>query len=294
MCIAIYKPKNKVISEETLAQCFKVNDDGAGFLVTKDKKAVMKKGYFTFDEFYGAWKKYENEQALIHFRIKTHGDLTEDNCHPFMINSGLGFIHNGVIAGFGEGKLSDTNHFNKEILQPLVAKYGNQILFEPGIKSLIESKIGYSKLAFLDRHGNYNLFNEDKGVWDNGVWYSNNSYKPPPPVYKSNNVSLLPTITAKPKHRTVELGDLVVLIAGVYDSATKFYHHVNSIHEVVAINKDYTVDLMSEDPVDDTKYNFAYNVSFSKFDFLEVEPASSAEYNAFDTRDIYTEEGIKL
>jgi hypothetical protein len=297
MCIAIYKPKNKLISEATLAQCFKANDDGAGFLIAKDKKLIMKKGFFTFDEFYGAWKKYENEQALIHFRIKTHGDLTKDNCHPFMVNSGLGFIHNGVIAGFGKDNMSDTNHFNNEILRPLVAKYGNQILFEPGIKTLIENKIGYSKLAFLDRHGNVNLFNESKGVWDNEVWYSNSSYKPLP-VYRSTNVSTIPSIQPKPKHRTVELGDLVILIAGVYDSSTKFYHHVNSIHEVVAINKDYTVDLMSEDTKDDTKYNFAYNVSYSKFDFLEIEPtkdnAFDDEYSAYDTRGIYTEEGIKL
>lgn len=299
MCIAIFKPKNKFIDKDTLAQCFKANPDGAGFVIAKDKKLTMKKGFFTFDEFYEAYEEYNLEQALIHFRIKTHGDLSKDNCHPFMVNSSLSFIHNGIISGFGKEAMSDTNHFNREILRPLVAKYGNQILFEPGVKSLIESKIGYSKLAFLDRHSNFHLFNEDKGVWDNGVWYSNSSYKVPVVYTKPvNNISFLPPIP-KAKHRTVELGDLVILIAGVYDSSTKYYHHVNTIHEVVAINKDYTVDLMSEDPKDDTKYNWAYNVSYSKFDFLEIESAQpditlEDEYSAYDTRSIYTEEGIKL
>jgi hypothetical protein len=42
MCIAIYKPANKVINKENLAQCFKANSDGAGFLVAKNKQLIKK------------------------------------------------------------------------------------------------------------------------------------------------------------------------------------------------------------------------------------------------------------
>lgn len=277
MCIAIYKPAGKLINKENLAQCFKANSDGAGFLVAKNKQLIMKKGFFTFDEFYDAYLPYANEQCLIHFRIKTHGDINIDNCHPFMINKSLGFIHNGVISGFGLGTMSDTSHFNSTIFQPLVAKYGNQVMFEPAIQDLVESRISYSKLAFLDRHGNHKLFNEDKGVWDNEVWYSNTSYKIPVPFKSSNPVTYLPNTKVKPKHRSVEIGDIVVLIAGVYDHSTKEYHKSGSIHEVVAINKDYTVDLMSEDMDDTGHYSFTYNVSYSKFDFMDIDPVTPYE-----------------
>lgn len=286
MCIAIYKPANKIINKENLAQCFKANSDGAGFLVAKNKQLIMKKGFFTFDEFYEAYLPYAEEQCLIHFRIKTHGDINQDNCHPFMINKGLGFIHNGIISGFGLGTISDTSHFNNSIFKPLVAKYGNQVIFEPAIQELVEARIGYSKLAFLDRHGNYQLFNEDKGVWDNEVWYSNTSYKIPMVFKGTAPVAYLPKTTVKPKHRTVEVNDIVVLIAGIYDHPSKVYHKSGGIYEVVAVNKDYTVDLMADEPDDKGQYGFLYNVSYTKFDFVEIDPTNPYD-NDWNTHEVY-------
>ena len=182
MCIAIMKSENKKISKTTLQRCYESNPDGAGFMFAADKKLTVKKGYFTFKEFYKEYKPHENKQVLLHFRIKTHGPIDKDNCHPFLVNSGLGFIHNGIISGYGDNKQSDTIDFNKSILQKIVAKHGNMGLFDDPMVELIENVIGYSKLVFLDRHGNYRIMNEDKGHWNNGVWYSNNSYKKPEPV----------------------------------------------------------------------------------------------------------------
>jgi glutamine amidotransferase len=271
MCIAIYKPAGKIISKESLAQCFKTNPDGAGFMYAKDKELYYDKGFFTFDEFYEEYSKIEQEQCLIHFRIKTHGPISVDNCHPFMVNKGLGFIHNGIIGGYGSADVSDTRHFNAAVLKPLVSKYGNSVLQMPAIKDLIESRIGYSKLAFLDRHGNYELFNEDKGVWDNDIWYSNNSYKPPV-FYPVKTQPYLP----KPKLKRVEEGELVVLNSSVYDFETKNLFKKDEVFEVVSVNSDYTADLLHEDGK-----SFVYNVSFAKFDFYEV--ATSDQHNAFDT-----------
>ena len=182
MCIAIMKSENKKISKTTLQRCYESNPDGAGFMFASDKKLTVKKGYFTFKEFYKEYKPHENKQVLLHFRIKTHGPIDKNNCHPFLVNSGLGFIHNGIISGYGDNKQSDTIDFNKSILQKIVAKHGNMGLFDDPMVELIENVIGYSKLVFLDRHGNYRIMNEDKGHWNNGVWYSNNSYKKPEPV----------------------------------------------------------------------------------------------------------------
>ena len=182
MCIAIMKSENKKISKTTLQRCYDSNPDGAGFMFAANKELTVKKGYFTFKEFYKEYKPHENKQVLLHFRIKTHGPIDKNNCHPFLVNSGLGFIHNGIISGYGDNKQSDTIDFNKSILQKIVAKHGNMGLFDDPMVELIENVIGYSKLVFLDRHGNYRIMNEDKGHWNNGVWYSNNSYKKPEPV----------------------------------------------------------------------------------------------------------------
>ena len=182
MCIAIMKSANKKISKSTLRRCYDANPDGAGFMYAEDKKLVVKKGYFTFKEFYKEYKPHGDKQALIHFRIKTHGPIDKDNCHPFLVNNSLGFIHNGIISGYGNNKKSDTIEFNEAILQKIVAKHGNNSLFDDPMVELIENVIGYSKLVFLDRHGNYKIMNENKGSWDNGIWYSNSSYKKPEPV----------------------------------------------------------------------------------------------------------------
>ena len=177
MCIAIYKPQDKKISKKVLQRCYDANPDGAGFMFAEDKELHLHKGYFKFDEFYKEYKEHESKQALIHFRIKTHGKLDKENCHPFLVNNGLGFIHNGIISGYGDDKLSDTIQFNNAILKKIVAKHGNMGLFDDPMVELIENVIGYSKLVFLDRHGNFNIMNEEKGHWYNGVWYSNDSHK---------------------------------------------------------------------------------------------------------------------
>ncbi len=176
------KSANKKINKATLRRCYDANPDGAGFMYAEDKQLHVKKGYFTFKEFYKEYRPHGDKQVLIHFRIKTHGPINKDNCHPFLVNSGLGFIHNGIITGYGSNTKSDTIEFNESILQKIVSKHGNNSLFDDPMVELIENVIGYSKLVFLDRHGNYRIMNEKKGSWHDGVWYSNSSWKKPEPV----------------------------------------------------------------------------------------------------------------
>lgn len=276
MCIAIYKPEGIKIDRKILERCYNANPDGAGFMYNENKELHMHKGFFSFKDFYKDYKQHESKQAVIHFRIKTHGPISTDNCHPFMVNKSLGFVHNGVISGFGEGDMSDTRHFNEEIVKPLAAKWGNLSLFQPAIKSLIESRIGYSKLIFLDRHGNYDIFNENKGVWDNGVWYSNSSYKPyEPPVTKSfqswadskySGYSQGNKITPITKKKTIAMGDLVELDINHYDIEAKKLYMKGELLEVVAVNMDYTVDLMT---TEGDEASFVYNVPFAKLTLVE-------------------------
>jgi len=185
MCIAILKPAEKSITEATLAECFRCNPDGAGFMYSTGDEVKIHKGFFTFASFYKAYQHHANKQLLIHFRIKTHGKVSQENCHPFYVNKKLGFIHNGIISHHSSnGLVSDTRAFNDMILKPLVHQYGTTIITRPAIQSLIAPYIGYSKLVFLDVDGSTQIINENKGVWDDGVWYSNTSYQPyvPPPV----------------------------------------------------------------------------------------------------------------
>jgi hypothetical protein len=276
MCIAIYKPENKIISKATLQECYSSNPDGAGFMFADDKQLNIEKGFFNFDSFYNAYKQHQDKKVVIHFRIKTHGEINKTNCHPFAVNSSLAFVHNGIISGLdGDKTLSDTIHFNEQILQPLVNKWGNLALFQDPMINLLETRIGYSKLIFLDRHGNHKIMNEHKGEWDNGIWYSNNSYKPyVPPVttswlndtYNYGNWRK-PVAITKPKPKVIAIGSLVELLEDVADPATLKVYETGELCEVVAVNKDFTCDLMHDDYKG--KSSFLYNVPYHSLSFVD-------------------------
>ena len=282
MCIAIYKPEEKIIPYNTLKECYDSNPDGAGFMYAEDKQLHIKKGFFTLKEFYKEYVKHQDKKVVLHFRIKTHGKIDKTNCHPFAINNAVGFVHNGIISGFGDSDHSDTIGFNNNVLQPLVNKWGNLAIFQDPLKDLIESRIGYSKLIFLDRHGNHNIFNEHKGVWDDEVWYSNTSYKPyvapvttwkdtdysygnwrkPVATYKSNV-----KIATTPTPKVIAIGALVELLEDVADPATLKVYETGELMEIVAVNKDFTCDLMFD--TYDGKAEFLYNVPYHSLSFVD-------------------------
>jgi len=277
MCIAIYKPENKVLSLATLKECYTSNPDGAGFMYAENKKLHIEKGFFSFQSFYDAFKKHETKQTVIHFRIKTHGKIDTTNCHPFAVNNAIGFVHNGIISGFGDANHSDTIGFNQSILQPLVSKWGNLALFQDPIIDLIEGRIGYSKLVFLDRHGNHKIMNEHKGTWDDGVWYSNDSYKPyvaPVTTYDwkdskydwRKNVTTIKPITL-PKTQVVAIGALVELLEDIADPGTLTVYETGELCEIVAVNKDFTCDLMHDGY--NGKSSFLYNVPYHSLSFVD-------------------------
>lgn len=182
MCIAIYKPVGKELSEAVLKTCFHNNNDGAGFAyISTDYhgvKRVKLKKFMKFDQFYTAYKRATDTAPdspfIIHFRIGTHGEKTVYNCHPFYVDKNLVFIHNGIISGVGtDVKKSDTQLFNDKILKKLPKGWESN----EAIQELIADYIGYSKLIFLNVSGEVYIVNEKKGNWNDGIWYSNESYK---------------------------------------------------------------------------------------------------------------------
>lgn len=179
MCIAIMSKEGVTIPKEHLEQSFRINDDGAGFMYAENDTLHVKKGFMDFNSFYEAYKPHEDKPIAVHFRITTHGDTDEANTHPFQVGNNLAFIHNGIINAVDrpDKTKSDTYWFNQKILVP-VYKRDSRFIFKEHFKELVREYIGWSKLVFLNNKGHHTIINEDKGVWDEGVWYSNSSYKP--------------------------------------------------------------------------------------------------------------------
>jgi glutamine amidotransferase len=180
MCIIASIKSNQQISKATLKRCWDNNPHGGGFMFTDGKKVITYKEMQSFKKYYREFlqkrEEYSQSNFVCHFRISTHGKINTENCHPFLVNDKLGFVHNGIIRNASiSPDYSDTNMFNRETLQMLPINFtSNQ-----GILSLIKEYIGSgSKLAFLSSDNHITYVNESAGQYDeNGVWFSNGGYK---------------------------------------------------------------------------------------------------------------------
>lgn len=176
MCLLIYKPAGHTISNESLESAWQANGDGAGVgYLAADGMPMMDKGYFKLKGLKRVLRQLDEVDTLIHFRLATHGLIDEDNCHPFVVNDTFLFAHNGILSDLMEEPIrSDTRIFSEDILAELLH---NQQQVWAWQKTLLEMALGTSKGAVLSSKGIV-LLNESAGVWDQGVWYSNKSYKP--------------------------------------------------------------------------------------------------------------------
>jgi hypothetical protein len=181
MCIAIYKPAGKIIDKETLFTCWCGNSHGAGIAYVKDGALHIIKGLMTFGEFYKAYKEYSinKYQALIHFRMATHGARDRLNTHPFEVTPELALIHNGIISTIRctDQRMSDTYHFAKFMKQ--VVNNNRLAWRNPEIKREIELEIlhSYNKVAFLHANGTFEIYNRGGWIEENGVLYSNGGFR---------------------------------------------------------------------------------------------------------------------
>jgi len=190
MCIIITKEKHVLQpTDRVLKRCWDANPQGAGFMFTDPttRKVHGFKGFMTFEKYTAALKQWplERMNVVYHFRIATHGGISQQATHPFPLTfntddlnstkwvNRAGIAHNGVIPGYGTKKgLSDTQEWIKSV----ASKAGEHII-HPGVLSVLEATIGNSRLAIMRRD---KIIRLGKG-WTlfKGCWYSNSGYKKP-------------------------------------------------------------------------------------------------------------------
>ena len=196
MCLLVFMPEGKVASKQSLEQASWFNDDGFGWAIrTPDRILVGKNMDFdkAYEEFMAARSSY-NGDALFHLRITTQGTTDLENCHPFYVGKDELTVvaHNGMLPVYTdkEDKRSDTRVF----AETLLPKRGGISFLngDLGINHLSKWAEG-SKLVFLTANPaskwRYVIINSKDGHWgkdeDDGVWFSNSSYKYTKPSYTS-------------------------------------------------------------------------------------------------------------
>ena len=176
MCQIIVAPAGKKVNMKNLKKAQVHNEDGYGVSWYEDKQV---KTYKTMDfgTFCGIVQSLKKFTKVVHLRFATVGDKTIDNAHPFEIPTGMMF-HNGTIFDM-KPKWNDTNNSDSRELAKLLNEfdYDSVMAIEPLITKIIGSTI--NRVVTLEDDGAITIINEDLGLWDDGIWYSNDYHLKP-------------------------------------------------------------------------------------------------------------------
>ncbi len=175
MCLIINKPAGVAFNEAWLEDFFSHNRDGFGFMYEHNGgPIVVKYANPTVEDFIDEMESINHKSALIHLRMRTHGEINDANTHPYKICDGLWVMHNGIIghAATDQIEMSDTWHYIRDTLAPIL-KTSPEVLQTKAFQNLIGDHIGNNRLAFMDGKGRFTIINKDQGVMFNGCWLSN-------------------------------------------------------------------------------------------------------------------------
>ena len=190
MCVIIDMPAGKDPPAFLFEEAFRDNPHGWGILTpaAADGGLIVRRG-MTLDDFFVSYNEMKGAEMSIHFRTKTHGAISLENCHPFQLLStekhgaDAFLMHNGVIHGTssiaGLNSASDTLEFVKGELAPVLESVGNKaadLLTSEPFHKFVESRIGVSRLLIAVSIGGIAL-RYHLGDWHekDGVMFSNRS-----------------------------------------------------------------------------------------------------------------------
>jgi predicted glutamine amidotransferase len=183
MCLIILNPAGEKLPQSALDNGWSNNPDGAGYMFVANGKLIIRKPYYKLRALKADLMRDHAEHNasspfVVHFRFATHGEKTAENCHPHAIcGEQIGLAHNGVLHDFlppFDADYSDTVHFCRTVL---AYRAPNHVI-DANFRSILAEMIGTgNKFVLLRDTREVSIVNESAGVWDNGNWYSNATYK---------------------------------------------------------------------------------------------------------------------
>jgi hypothetical protein len=184
MCLLVTQQSTSpVLSNDWLIDFHSSNSDGIGVMLAKDGELIIQKmlpqSAQDFIEFYHANIKGKN--CAFHLRMKTHGDIDLENCHPYeVLNKAehgidLWLMHNGILSTGNKADVSksDTWHYIRDYLRPMLIE-NPDFAFHPSFADIVGKHIGSSnKFVMMDDQGRSVTINQSAGVYWAGLWLSN-------------------------------------------------------------------------------------------------------------------------
>lgn len=195
MCvIAVSERGKRQPSEKELRAMFESNPHGAGYMVARDGKVEIHKGFMIWEDFINAVRSEcftEADAVVYHFRISTQAGVNPFMTHPFPLASDLayhealdlccsvGVAHNGVIAltsDKSETKYSDTSLFIARYMTKLIRNAED--LRDTAVLDMIGA-LTNSKFAIMDGGGciaTVGEFTDQDGILVSNEYYLYRNY----------------------------------------------------------------------------------------------------------------------
>lgn len=190
MCIIALQTKGAYLSDETIRTMFSGNPDGAGIMYAHNGRVHWQKGFFKVEQLIKAWRAIpEGCVAAMHCRIKTHGAVSSELCHPFALTDGRKMfkgsgdsacmlMHNGVMSF-----MEKDSHYNAKCdsdssayAKTLYDRFKSARLPNADELAKIRKETEASnRILLLDGNGDY----VTAGEWEykDGILYSNSHWK---------------------------------------------------------------------------------------------------------------------
>lgn len=177
MCLLVKQPSTTAFTDDFLKDVYTKNSDGFGIMYADDGKVhVYKCLPANAQDFIDFYRQHaEGRDCVWHARMKTHGDIDMENCHPYRVTDDIWLAHNGILQSGNhlDKTKSDTWHFIRNILSPAL-EHNPDLMLDPVYQQFIGSMIGGSnKFGLVRSDGETVIINEQSGVNFVGAWLSN-------------------------------------------------------------------------------------------------------------------------
>ena len=191
MCIiCVSKSGVRQPGEATIRAMFHRNPHGAGYMVARDGRVEIHKGFMDLNDYLRAIRTEHftaADSVVYHFRISTQAGVNPEMTHPFPLSNQpgrlrsldqscrIGVAHNGIIR-----LTSDPNNKRYSATAIFIADYLSQILhtradLRDRRKLSVVYQLAQSKFAIMDGGGYVATVGEF--IHERGLLFSNASYR---------------------------------------------------------------------------------------------------------------------
>ncbi|HLL66480.1 MAG TPA: hypothetical protein VK453_12135 [Micromonosporaceae bacterium] len=187
MCLLTFLPDGVLPDTDALFNGAHLCDDGHGYAIVTNDRVLVRHGMAAepmIEAFHTARLEHPDGPALFQSRLSTHGterDLA--NCHPFLLGGDPRTViaHNGVLPKVVQPLKGDPRSDTRIAAEWFLPAFGSlrrrrtRLRVERWMTPANKMVLLTVDRSFRDRAY---ILNEPEGIWEDGIWYSNDAYLP--------------------------------------------------------------------------------------------------------------------